>query len=266
MKISLAQIDIYWEDKETNKARCETFISKASEQAVELILFPEMSLTGFSMNANILGEDGLGETVLWFKDKAIKYNICVGFGYIYSPSSNTKAQNKYIVIDSQGSILSSYSKLHPFSFGKEAQFYEGGSEISLFNLNQWIISTFICYDLRFPEIFQIASKSAALIAVAANWPEVRIGHWEILLKARAIENQCYIAGVNRVGIGDGIKYSGHSMIIDPLGRVIAQGNDKEDLLICEINIENVNTIRKEFKLKADRKEELYNHLTKLGDD
>jgi predicted amidohydrolase len=260
MKLSLAQMDILWEDKTANKIKCEAFISAASKQSVNLILFPEMSLTGFSMNVSLLGEDSLGETVSWFRAKSMQYNISIGFGFIYSTNSNVKGLNNYIVFDPQGNLLSNYSKIHPFSFGKEAEFYEGGNEIFVFNLDQWDIATLICYDLRFPEIFQIASKKASLITVAANWPESRISHWETLLRARAIENQCYIAGVNRVGSGDGIKYCGHSLVIDPLGNVIAEGKDEEKLIVCEINIENVYNIRKDFRLKADRRESLYKSL------
>jgi predicted amidohydrolase len=260
MKLALAQIDICWENKTVNKVSCEALVLKASKQAADLILFPEMSLTGFSMDVNGLGEVSFGETTEWFRALAILYGIAIGFGFIQSSTSNSKGHNDYIVLDCKGNLLSTYSKIHPFSFGKESLYYEGGKDISIFNLNEFNISTFICYDLRFPEIFQIASKRASLITLAANWPEARIEHWETLLKARAIENQCYIAGVNRVGIGDGIKYCGHSLVIDPLGKIIAEGGNLEELIVCEINAENVYNIREEFKLKADRREELYKLL------
>ena len=260
MKLSLGQTNIIWEDKSANKAKCEAFILEASNQCADLILFPEMSLTGFSMRVRELGEDIIGETVSWFKAMSIKYNIGIGFGYINSISNNSKGLNNYIVFDPQGNLLSNYCKIHPFSFGKEAEFYEGGKSITIFSYRQWDISTFICYDLRFPEIFQAASKKASLITVAANWPESRIVHWETLLRARAIENQCYIAGINRVGCGDGIKYCGHSLVIDPLGNIISKGANTEELLVCRINLENVYNIREEFKLKADRREALYKSL------
>lgn len=260
MKLSLGQIDILWEDKNGNKAKCESLIAKASEQHTDLILFPEMSLTGFSMKVDKLGEDVNGETVKWFKSMAVQHNIGIGFGFINSIDYNSKGLNNYIVFDAYGNQLSNYSKIHPFSFGKEASFYEGGKSVSIFSYKDWDISTFICYDLRFPEIFQAASKKASLITVAANWPESRIAHWETLLRARAIENQCYIAGVNRVGSGDGINYSGNSLVIDPLGNIVAKGSNTEELIVCKINVGNVYNIRREFPLKSDRRESLYKLL------
>ena len=119
------------------------------------------------------------------------------------------------------------------------------------------ITPFICYDLRFPEIFQIASKKSDLICVAANWPKEREKHWITLLTARAIENQCYIAGINRIGSGDGIDYSGCSMIIDPEGNILNNINNDEGIIISDIYEDKVKDIRRKFTLKRDRRESLY---------
>lgn len=260
MKIALAQLDIIWEDKRANRLKCEKLAQQASEASVNLLLFPEMTLTGFTMNVAMMGESKKGETTLWFQELAKKYKIALGFGVIEKTLESRKGKNNYIIVDEEGKLLSSYSKIHPFSFGEEALHYQGGTSLSLVNYKQWVLSSFICYDLRFPEIFQAASKKASIITIAANWPEVRIKHWEVLLKARAIENQCYIAAVNRTGSGNGIKYSGSSMIIDPLGNVLSQGASQEALISCEINIENVYNIRENFKLKKDRREDLYKNF------
>ena len=260
MKIALAQLDIVWEDKAANRLKCENLARQASEANVELLLFPEMTLTGFTMNVPMMGEEQNGDTTQWFQQLAKKYRVAVGFGVIEKILKGDKGKNNYIIVDKDGKLLSCYSKIHPFSFGEEALHYQGGTSLALISYKQWILSTFICYDLRFPEIFQAASKEASIITIAANWPDERIQHWEILLKARAIENQCYIAGVNRTGWGNGIKYSGASMVVDPLGNVISQVGSEEALIICDINLEKVYNIRDSFKLKKDRREDLYKNL------
>lgn len=297
MKIALAQTDIMWEDKKANLDIAETFIKRAAEEKVKLILFPEMSLTGFTMNIEFLGEYydknryaqdsssdsknstnsiyetssknmnndknhwNFNNTLEAIKQLSVKYSINIGIGYIKKELEDSKGKNKYAVISELGEVISNYTKIHPFTFGTESKYYCGGDKISYFNIDDFKLSTFICYDLRFPEIFQIASKEAELITVAANWPKARINHWVTLLKARAIENQCYIAGVNRVGHGDGIEYNGNSLIIDPLGNVIGNCLEGvEGLIIAELDVDLVHNLRKDFPLKKDRREALYREL------
>jgi predicted amidohydrolase len=257
MKLALAQIDIEWEDKEKNKEKLLDFFNNAKQNKVDLILFPEMTLTGFSMNVAHIGEVSENDTVKWFLKKAQEYHLHVGFGHVELHPISQKGINKFTVVSPENNILSSYSKIHPFSFGLEADFYTGGDNISTFSLKDLTICTFICYDLRFPEIFQAASKESSLITVSANWPKARREHWITLLKARAIENQCYIAGINRVGIGDNIEYSGDSMLIDPLGNIVCSNEGEETLLIQDIDITKVVELRKSFNLKNDRRENLY---------
>lgn len=256
MKLALAQLDMAFEDKTTNRETALQFIKQAASEKVDMILFPEMTLTGFSMNTSRVGEIN-NETTDFFKQMSSKFNIVIGFGYVEG-SSNSK--NKYSVVAPSGASLVNYTKIHPFSFGEETEFYQSGKVIEFFNAFDFTISPFICYDLRFPEIFQIASKTASLITVAANWPIERRQHWITLLKARAIENQCYIAGINRVGEGNGLTYSGDSMIVDPLGNVISSLYMEDGLIIADICSSDVTQIRATFKLKEDRKEELYGKM------
>jgi omega-amidase len=264
MRIALAQIDIAWENKEANKKKALAFIEKAKKQAADFILFPEMSLTGFSMKVPLIGEkkDDIFSTKAWFADKALQNNIFIGFGYVEIDPETLKGTNKFSVVSPDGSIISDYSKIHPFSFGLEAEHYVGGNSISTFKLKDFTASTFICYDLRFPEIFQYASKEASLITISANWPKARREHWITLLKARAIENQCFVAGINRVGWGDNIEYCGDSMVIDPLGNIIAQSYNEETLVTADIDISEVIKVRESFQLKKDRREDFYAELYK----
>jgi omega-amidase len=253
MKLALAQLDVAWEDKSKNKETALSFIEEAAKQNVDMILFPEMALTGFSMNTEAIGETN-NETLEFFKEIGSKFNILIGFGYVEG-TSNSK--NKYAIVSPKGEELVEYTKIHLFSFGTETEFYQSGNEIKSFDAFGFNIVPLICYDLRFPEIFQIASKTASLITIGANWPIERREHWISLLKARAIENQCYIAGINRVGEGDGLHYSGDSMIVDPLGNIISSLYMDEGLIVANIYKENVTEIRESFRLKEDRRESLY---------
>ncbi|GAA0122803.1 MAG: carbon-nitrogen family hydrolase [Clostridium argentinense] len=263
MRLALAQIDMVWEEKEKNLKLCEAFIRKSKTKSIDLILFPEMTLTGFTMNVEEFGEDD-NFSLNKMKFYAKKYNIAIGFGHIekFFLDNKIMGKNIYSIISNNGEVLINYNKIHPFSFGDESLHYLSGEEIHTCNINNIAITPFICYDLRFPEIFQIASKNSHLITVAANWPESRIDHFKTLIKARAIENQCYIAGVNRVGKGNELTYNGFSMIVDPLGKEINSLEDTEGLVIGEIDEKFVNEVRKNFKVKNDRKEELYLKLFK----
>jgi predicted amidohydrolase len=181
-------------------------------------------------------------------------------------SSFAKAENKCYLV-SEGKILLEYAKLHPFSYGEEAEYYQGGTSLSITKLKDIMLSPQICYDLRFPEPFQILSTQAELIFVIANWPKQREEHWNALLKARAIENQCYLAGINRCGKDPKLSYPVVSSVCDPYGNRIEQkweGMEADaldgNLYFAQINRDVVETYRKEFPLKADRRESLYRNL------
>jgi len=254
MIIGIAQMNIIWEDSAKNIKKVEGFVKKASENKVDLILFPEMTLTGFTMNIHklFLPEE---EIISWIKKAAIDNNINIGFGF--AVRVDEKGKNKYIFVSKEGEILSEYTKIHPFSYCGENDKYYCGKEICICKINELIIAPFICYDLRFPEIFQIASKEAQIITVAANWPKEREEHWITLLKARAIENQCYVIGINRIGLGDGVEYNGASIFVSPSGKILNDVNSKEMLIVEDLSIEKVTEIKDKFDIKKDRREELY---------
>lgn len=257
MKIGLCQLDIVWENKEENKRKAQGLVQKALFERVDTLLFPEMTLTGFSMNIQKTAEAD-DETLEFFKRLAGQNNINIGFGWVEAVES--KAKNHYSIVSRTGALLSDYVKLHPFSYGGEDQFFEPGNGVSCFSIDGIKMSIFICYDLRFPEIFQAVSDNTEVIIVAANWPEPRRGHWRTLLQARAIENQVYIAGVNCVGSKGGLSYSGDSMIIDPEGQVLCELVNQESLIIADVSTDKVKNYREVFPLKADRKVNLYKSL------
>ncbi|MBN2517357.1 MAG: carbon-nitrogen family hydrolase [Candidatus Altiarchaeota archaeon] len=255
MRIALAQMDIAWENKEANKKKCADFIREAAQRKCQLIIFPEMCLTGFSMNVDGIADKD-SKDFDWFKGQAVKNRIAIGFGLV-EKDKDGRGRNEFSLVDKRGKELFRYTKLHSFSYEKEDKFYREGEEILSAELEGVKISPFICYDLRFPEIFQAASKKSQLLIVIANWPKPRREHWMGLLKARAIENQAYVAGLNRVGSGGGREYSGDSLIVDPLGNAIAQVGEGGGLLEAEIDANFVGEVRERFRFKKDRREDLY---------
>ena len=260
MKVALAQLDIAWEDKQENQKRCCVMLEEAKKQGADFILFPEMTLTGFSMNTDTYAEPLQNSpSIAFFQQKAMQYQMIICFGLMVK--NGEKAENHCMIVDETGKIITDYTKIHPFSYGTESKFYSGGEHVTSCQIKGIPVSPLICYDLRFPEIFQACSVHSHVITVIANWPTPRRCHWISLLKARAIENQCYILGVNRCGNGDGLEYSGDSMIIDPYGKIVAMAKEtSQTVVIGEIDDTIVTKYRQEFPLKQDRKHSLYRQL------
>lgn len=258
MRIGLTQMDIAWEDKQKNMDRVRRFMEEAVKQNVDLLIFPEMTLTGFTMNTDLAGEEMLfSPTLRFFKDCTKEYGIAAAFGYV--EDFGQEYYNKLMIV-SGGRVIFDYDKIHPFSYSGEGEHYIGGHEVKLVSFKDMVISGFVCYDLRFPEIFQAVSDKAELIIVIANWPKERISQWEVLLRARAIENQCYIIGVNRVGRGNGLEYTESSMAFDPAGERLTKAHSKAELQVVETHAGIVKEIRRKFPFKADRQGELYMNL------
>ena len=251
MRIALCQLQIEFESKKINEERAMTFVKNAAHNGVKLVLFPEMSLTGFSMNVAITAEDN-HESVKRFQEIAKEYSICIGLGWVLKEKEQSKAENHYTIIDSNGKILNDCIKIHPFSYAGEDQFFKSGNSISHFYIDDYCMSSFICYDLRFPEIFQMASKEAHIIIVPANWPAKRSQNWKCLLQARAIENQVYILGINCVGNQKDIYYSGDSCIIDPNGEIKEMLSNQEGLIIYDL-ADDTERFRSAFPVKQDRR-------------
>lgn len=256
MRIGLYQMHIAWEDKQCNLARLENKLKEAKEQKVDLLLLPEMSFTGFSMNTEMTKE-AAGETVERVRALAVQYKMAIGFGWVRD--CGQKSENHYTVIDEAGICLSDYAKIHPFSFSGEDLKFIGGDKLTSFVIKDIPFSGFICYDLRFPEIFQIASKKAHVIILPADWPAKRSHHWKTLLQARAIENQVYIFAVNCVGQIDDLYYSGDSCVINPNGEILEILSDEEGMIIYDL-MDDTEQYRSNFPVKQDRREGLYRSL------
>jgi omega-amidase len=252
MKIALIQMDIKWEDKKENHKRAGTFIRKASEHGCNIIVFPEMFNTGFSMNISRIGEPEDGETESFLSQLAEQHQINIIAGLPERGINEKKGRNIAAIYNTDGDLIAKFTKLHPFSFAKEDRYYIAGKDIIVFTIGGMPSSIFICYDLRFPEVFRKVARKVQAIFVIANWPTARKNHWEALLKARAIENQCFVIGVNRTGMdGNGIQYPGASRIYDPLGNSICAGNETEEMIIGQFNPCEADEVRSRLGFLKD---------------
>src|SRR5262249_52150527 len=160
-------------------------------------------------------------------------------------------RNMALLVSPRGTVTR-YAKIHPFSFAGEHEHYGAGDRVVTAEVEGLRVTPFVCYDLRFPEAFRAAAAGTDLFAVVANWPDERREHWRVLLRARAIENQAYVAGVNRVGDGGRLHYAGDSAAVSPLGETLAEGDDRERALIAEVEPEKVAKLRARFPAPADR--------------
>ncbi|MDD6339367.1 MAG: carbon-nitrogen family hydrolase [Butyrivibrio sp.] len=259
MFIGICQTDIIQCDKERNILVAEDYIARCSAKGAKLVLFPEMSFTGYEKNPGEIAEDYHGGILLdRVSTYARKYNTYIGFGF--AGEKNGSYYNRYEIVSPEGKIICEYNKIHPFSYDGEDVFYTSGDSISFCEIDGITICPLICYDLRFPELFQSASKSADLILVPANWGGARNEQWKLLIRARAVENQCYVAGINRVGVTNDNFYVGNSAIVDPKGTVCEALKDAEDFAVAYIDKTLVKEFREEFPVKRDRRPDLYYKL------
>lgn len=253
MKIGMIQLDIAWQSKAENYSKAKELIKEAASRSCEIVVLPEMFNTGFSMAIEKIGEELFGETSEFLRKAAAEFQIGIIGGYPVLENTG-KGKNAAIVIDEKGNIISTYFKIFPFSFVKENHYYDSGQSPILFKIRGMNASVFICYDLRFPEIFRRVARNVHCIFVIANWPSSRIEHWNTLLKARAIENQCFVIGVNRIGIdGNDLMYPGNSHIISPSGQDLCSGSSQDELIIADIDLGQVDEVRNEFPFLDDMK-------------
>lgn len=252
MKIALIQLNTVWEAKRVNLERAELFTGRAAAEGCDLIVFPEMFSSGFSMNVPAIAEEGLGETVSVLSELAGQGPINLIAGFPIKTPMEEKGRNMAFFFNRTGKLDATYTKMHPFTHAEEDRHYIAGEHTSIFEIDGTPSSVFICYDLRFPEVFRSVAREVSLIFVIANWPTERKDHWETLLKARAIENQCFVVGVNRTGTdGNGMRYPGASCVVDPLGRVVCSGNETEEFLTCEIDPQDVFRVRSQYRFLED---------------
>jgi len=244
MKAALIQFNNVWESKRVNLDRAALLVERAAIEKCDVVVFPELFATGFSMNIPVVADEGYGETLSSLSSIAKKHAVNVIAGFAMKAPAENLARNMAVVFDRKGRPDATYTKMHSFPLSEEGQHFMEGAETVVFDIDAMSSTVFICYDLRFPELFREVAARVKAMFVIANWPSERKEHWEILLKARAIENQCFVIGVNRIGRdGNGILYPGASRIIDPNGNVICSGSDMEEFITGEFDPSEADRVR-----------------------
>ncbi|MEM7229498.1 MAG: nitrilase-related carbon-nitrogen hydrolase [Planctomycetota bacterium] len=248
MRVAVVQHDIVWEDKAANHATVEAMLDEADLPAGTLVVLPELGDTGFSFNLDTIVDDA---SLSWGMDQARARGIWLQIGYAIR-GSDQRGRNCASIVNPDGKVACTYEKVHPFSFGREAEFFSGGEHLAMHACGELMVAPMICYDLRFPEVWRIAAIAGAeCMTIGASWPDARQQHWRALLIARAIENQAFIVAVNRVGRDPHLGYAGGSMIISPMGDVLAEGKDQPTVLSADLDVESLRTWRSRFPALQD---------------
>ncbi len=249
MKIALCQYDIKWEDKEANKSKIEDLLENYPRKSeIDWLIFSEMTLSGFTMNTAVAELDDSDRA--FFSGLAAEHNINISYGGV------EKGYNNLITVDRRGNRINTYSKIHLYAFGQEDKYYKAGTKQELFGMEGLRVMPAVCFDLRFPYLFWNKAPGVDLYLVIAAWPMRRAEQWMTLLRARAVENQAYCVGVDRVGMEGKVEYSGNSMCFDPLGKIVLDSGTTEGIFITETPLDRdlVAKTRERFPFLAERKE------------
>jgi predicted amidohydrolase len=257
MKVAAIQHDIVWEQPEENFARLAPAIADAAAQGARLVVLTEMYSTGFSMKTDRVAEPFAGPSTAFLVEQARANDVWV-CGSLPERAEEHALPANSLVLAAPDGAAHRYAKIHPFTYAREHEHYAAGDAHVTVDVEGVRTSLFVCYDLRFADEFWSLAATTDLYVVVANWPAVRRNHWRALLRARAIENQAYVVGVNRVGLGGAeggsrLEYAGDSVILDPLGEPVAEGGADETTLLADVDPARVAAVRAEFPFFADRR-------------
>ena len=244
MKLLALQLDIAWEDRDTNFAKVEQLLAAAKPEPNTLVVLPEMFATGFSMSP-LASEPERGPTGAFLSRLAKQWQVTLMGGAAIG------GRNQALVFSHDGTLLTRYTKLKPFRAGGEI--YEAGTEPVVFPWQGIQVAPFICYDLRFPEVWRSAAKQwqPELFLDIASWPSARAHHWVRLLQARAIENQAYVLGVNRCGTDPYFTFPGRTMLVDWHGEIVADAGSEEGTLTSMLDIPALREYRSQLRFLDD---------------
>lgn len=258
MKIACVQMNIAFGEPEANYTAIEKYVKEAAEAKTDIIVFPEMWNTGYALDRleNLADRNG-EKTKQLLIHLATKYKIHIVGGSVATKKEDVFFNTMYVV-DRNGKIVGEYDKAHLFKLMDEHLYMKAGERANVFNLDDVTCGGIICYDLRFPEWIRTHTLGGAKIMfIPAQWPKGRIDHWQLLLQARAIENQCYVVAVNRVGHDPNNEFNGHSMVIAPWGEILLNNEESEGIFYAEIDLQEVERVRKTIPVFQDRRPELY---------
>jgi predicted amidohydrolase len=252
VKIAAVQHDIVWEDRAANFARLAPLVAGAAGLGARLVLLTETFSTGFSMTPGI-GEPEDGPSAEFLRAQAAQHGIWVAGSCPETAPGNELPFNSLVLAGPDGTTHR-YRKLHPFTYAGEHERFQAGEKPVTVEIDGLRITPFVCYDLRFADVFWTAGPETDVYLVPANWPSPRRHHWQTLLQARAIENQAYVVGCNRVGTaGDGTEHVGDSRIVSPMGELLATAAGVETVLLADVDAAEVAATRDRFRFLADRR-------------
>jgi omega-amidase len=263
LNITLIQSNLHWENKEENLRMLEEKINSIKDKT-EIVVLPETFSTGFNMQPDKLAETMNGNALQWMKRVAMAKKIILTGSLIIEDAGHYFNRLVWMLPNGEYGV---YDKRHRFSYGGEDDQFTAGTKRLVASVKGWKINLLICYDLRFPVWSRQSSSTDTgieydVLIYVANWPDRRIHAWRTLLQARAVENQCYVVGVNRVGDdGNNIHYSGYSMVVDPLGEVLYQKEEEEDIYTIALNKDHLQSIRDKLPFWKDA-----DHFHILSDD
>ncbi len=248
LNIALFQFDIEWQDITSNLKKLDVFFDKI-DRPVDVLVLPEMFTTGFTMHPENLAESFDGQTIRWMKSKAAQTDALIIGSFIFIEEDG-QYYNRCVGVSPEGTI-SYQDKRHLFSYAGEDRVFSPAKERNLFEWRGWKLMCAVCYDLRFP-VWTRNTNAYDLLIYVANWPELRIKAWNRLLKARAIENQCFVIGCNRVGVdGNGLKYIGSSAVLDFEADVLAHAVNNAGILYAKLSHKALEEYRAQYRFLHD---------------
>ena len=252
MIVAGIQHDIVWEDPDENFVHLAPMIGKAVAAGARLVVLTEMYATGFSMKTDRVAEPVDGPSARFLADQARAHGVWVCASVPERAVGDAHPFNQLVLAAPDGTTHR-YAKIHPFTYGREHEHYSSGGQFLTVDVEGTRCSFFVCYDLRFADEFWALADRTDCYVVPANWPASRRDHWTTLLRARAVENQAYVVGVNRVGDGGRLHYCGDSMIVDPFGEIVAQAADTETIITADVDPARVRAVRAEYPFLQDRR-------------
>lgn len=260
LNIALISLDQAWENKAVNLARCEQLTSDAARRGAALVIFPEMTLTGFTMNTEMSAEPAdKPPSGAAFSALAARYGVWVLAGVVLRQGG--KAANTLLAFSPDGREAARYVKLHPFTPAGEDRWFEAGASLVRVQMGEFHVGLSICYDLRFPELYSALAKDCDLLVNIANWPQRRVAHWRTLLQARAIENQAYMVGVNRTGTdGTGLEYGRSSGVVNANGDFLRPTATTGVIDWYDVQRQELLDFRRKFTTRQDRRPEFYRQV------
>ncbi len=259
VRTAMVQMDVVHGDTERNLAVALANLEKCADRGAEIVALPEMWLTGYAFRDLVnLAATAVPGAIEQLREAARRFKLTIVAGSMPELAPE-KVYNTAYVIDPAGQVLDTYRKIHLFSYSGEERFIAGGDRLPpMLTTGDTKYGVTICYDIRFPEVFRpLAVQGAQIIFVPAQLPHPRLNHWRILLQARAVENQTFIVGCNRVGRVKQLEYFGHSMVVDPWGEILAEGGEDEAILVADLDLSQVEATREKMTVFADRAPAIY---------